>query len=184
MPYKNKEDTKKHGHDYYLKNKERLNNLNKKWMQNNPKQRDEIYARYRKTEKCRKKNRDWAKRNRLKMQEYFVKRYHNDYKFNIAIKLRRRIWMALKKRKTSKSSTIIKLLGCNYEEYKNHIESQFKDGMSWNEVEKSNIHIDHIIPCSKFDLTKEEEQKKCFHYTNLQPLWAKENLSKAAKVEQ
>jgi hypothetical protein len=55
--------------------------------------------------------------------------------------------------------------------------------MNWNKFNKGEIHIDHIIPCSSFDLTKSEEQRKCFHYTNTQPLWAKENLSKGAKLE-
>ncbi len=44
-------------------------------------------------------------------------------------------------------------------------------------------HIDHRVPCAKFDLTKKEEQEKCFHYTNLQPLWAKDNLTKGSKYD-
>jgi len=54
--------------------------------------------------------------------------------------------------------------------------------MSWDNHGFKGWHIDHIIPCSAFDLTKVEEQKKCFHYTNLQPLWAKDNLSKGDKL--
>ena len=50
--------------------------------------------------------------------------------------------------------------------------------MTWK-----NIHIDHIIPCKKFDFSKKEDQKKCFHYTNLQPLFAKDNLKKGAKLD-
>ena len=61
-----------------------------------------------------------------------------------------------------------------------HLESTFKIGMSWDK--RSLMHVDHINPCSNFDLTKSEEQDKCFHYTNLQMLWAKENLSKSDKV--
>jgi hypothetical protein len=53
----------------------------------------------------------------------------------------------------------------------------------YKEFNKGEIHIDHIRPCSSFDLTKPKEQVKCFHYTNTQPLWAKENLSKGAKLE-
>jgi len=61
-----------------------------------------------------------------------------------------------------------------------HLESQFKEGMTWDNYGRgtNNWSIDHIIPCSNFDLTKIEEQQKCFHYTNLQPLWTTENSSK------
>ena len=54
--------------------------------------------------------------------------------------------------------------------------------MTWDKVGKE-IHIDHIKPCAKFDLTKKEEQEKCFHYTNLQPLWACDNLMKGSKYD-
>ena len=52
--------------------------------------------------------------------------------------------------------------------------------MNWNNIGK--WHIDHIKPCKSFDLTKSDEQKKCFHYTNLQPLWALDNIKKGAKI--
>jgi len=61
-----------------------------------------------------------------------------------------------------------------------HIEKQFKPGMNWENYSLYGWHIDHIRPCASFDLTKEEEIQKCFHYSNLQPLWAEENLKKAA----
>jgi hypothetical protein len=51
--------------------------------------------------------------------------------------------------------------------------------MNWEN--QGEWHIDHILPCASFDLTKEEEQRKCFHYTNLQPLWAKDNMIKGSK---
>ena len=54
--------------------------------------------------------------------------------------------------------------------------------MSWEN--HGTWHIDHRVPCAKFDLTKKEEQEKCFHYTNLQPLWAKDNLSKGNKYDE
>ena len=54
--------------------------------------------------------------------------------------------------------------------------------MSWSAYLENLIHIDHIIPCSSFDLTKEEEQRKCFHYSNLQPLWARDNIIKGNKI--
>ncbi len=63
-----------------------------------------------------------------------------------------------------------------------HLEKQFKEGMTWENHGLYGWHIDHIIPCASFDLTDLEQQKKCFHYTNLQPLWAKENLIKGVKI--
>lgn len=73
----------------------------------------------------------------------------------------------------------MELTGCELNVLKEFLESKFKQGMSWEN--HGEWHIDHIKPCCKFDLEDEEEQKKCFHYTNLQPLWAKENLSKGGK---
>jgi len=63
------------------------------------------------------------------------------------------------------------LLGCEIQFFKEYLESKFKIGMSWENYGKI-WHVDHIIPCKKFDLQNPEQQKKCFHYTNLQPLWA------------
>jgi hypothetical protein len=74
------------------------------------------------------------------------------------------------------------LLGCNISEAKEHLEKQFKEGMIWENHGTHGWHIDHIIPCASFDLTYPEQQKKCFHYTNLQPLWAKENMSKGSNI--
>ncbi len=79
-----------------------------------------------------------------------------------------------------KKNITYELLGCSKEEFINYFKSKFTKGMTWEKVGPE-IHIDHIIPICKFDLTKEEEQKKCFHYTNLQPLWAIDNLKKGGK---
>lgn len=78
-----------------------------------------------------------------------------------------------------KSASAIKLVGCDMGTFKKHIESQFVDGMCWERL--GEIHLDHIKPCARFDLTDAEEQKKCFHFTNIQPLWALDNLRKHAK---
>ena len=64
------------------------------------------------------------------------------------------------------------------------MESKFTEGMSWENQGKNGWHIDHKKPCSKFDLSKPEEQKKCFHFTNLQPLWWEDNLKKSDKYEE
>jgi len=74
----------------------------------------------------------------------------------------------------------MELLGCNIEFVKKYLESKFDKEMSWDNYGK--WHIDHIKPVASFDLTKLDEQKKCFHYTNIQPLWAKENREKSDSI--
>ena len=88
--------------------------------------------------------------------------------------------MAIKKQATVKAYKTMELIGCTVEFLRQHLERQFHEGMSWNNHGK--WHIDHIQPCSSFDLTKREEQLMCFHYSNLQPLWAEDNLAKGAKI--
>lgn len=104
-------------------------------------------------------------------------RYHTDLNFKVKHNLRSRIWNVLTGKSKNKSTEI--LLGCTIDELRVHIESQFKDNMSWENYGK--WHIDHIRPCASFDLSDPEQQALCFHYTNLQPLWAKDNLSKRNK---
>lgn len=72
------------------------------------------------------------------------------------------------------------LLGCSIEFFRAYIESLWTEGMSWENHTNRGWHLDHIIPCAFFDLTNEEEQKRCFHYTNYQPLWWKPNISKGS----
>jgi hypothetical protein len=80
-----------------------------------------------------------------------------------------------------KSSRTLELLGCPIEALRAWFSYQFEEGMNWDNYGMHGWHMDHIKPCAAFDLTDLEEQKKCFHWTNLQPLWAKDNLSKGAK---
>lgn len=80
-----------------------------------------------------------------------------------------------------KSSSTFDLVGCTVPELITHIESQFEAGMGWENREQ--WHIDHIRPCASFDLTDPEQQKECFHYNNLQPLWAEENIRKSDNWE-
>lgn len=78
----------------------------------------------------------------------------------------------------SKKSLTHEILGCSYSEFKTHIESQFIDGMSWDN--RSEWHIDHKIPVSS--AKTEEELIALNHYSNLQPLWALDNMKKGAKM--
>jgi len=86
--------------------------------------------------------------------------------------------MLLKKNKISKTT---ELLGCSLEYFKNYLESQFTPEMNWDNY-ASYWEVDHIIPCSSFNLTNIDQQKQCFHYTNTQPLSKKENRTKSNKI--
>jgi hypothetical protein len=97
-----------------------------------------------------------------------------DLNFRVSGNLRSRIRIALKG--IYKSSTTKKLIGCSIDKLKKYLESKFKLGMNWSNYGK--WHVDHIKPCISFDLSKKSEQRKCFHYKNLQPLWAEDNLKK------
>jgi hypothetical protein len=105
--------------------------------------------------------------------------YKNNLNYVIKQRLRHRMWTVLKG--NPKAGHTLELLGCSIQQFKSHLALRFQVGMTWENYGKYGWHIDHIRPCSSFDLSQPEEQRKCFHYTNLQPLWAKDNLSKKDK---
>jgi hypothetical protein len=120
--------------------------------------------------------------------KYIKWRLKTDINFRICNNLRVKIHHAMKN--LSKSAHTKELLGCSIEELKTHLASKFTKRMSWdnygtgyNGKGMEQWHIDHIRPCASFDLSKASEQKKCFNYTNLQPLWAKDNLEKSDKYD-
>lgn len=120
-----------------------------------------------------------AQARRIRMRRTYQDR-KKDLAFVLRERLRLRILAAIKREPTAKKAAKTEsLVGCTVEFLRGHIESLFVDGMNWEN--RHLWHIDHIKPCSKFDLTQEEEQRKCFHYTNLQPLWAKDNILKSNK---
>lgn len=106
-------------------------------------------------------------------------RYSTDLNYKITCNLRSRLHVALKRNKKHKNT--MDLLGCSIDEFIKHIELKFDHNMCWNDVMTGKIHIDHIRPCSSFDLTNKSQQEICFHYSNLQPLWAKDNFKKSSK---
>ena len=99
--------------------------------------------------------------------------------FSLKLKLNCRLHKVLKRKNFKKKYKFSNILGCSLEEFKLYFESKFTEGMSW-ELMGREIHIDHIIPCAS--AKTEEEMIKLFHYTNLQPLWAKDNMSKSDKI--
>jgi hypothetical protein len=110
---------------------------------------------------------------------YNKKRYNTDPYYKVAISMRTRILKLLKQKNADKCNNFHTYLGCDKEKFTSYFQAKFKEGMTWENHGK--WHIDHIKPCALFNLINIEEQKKCFHYTNLQPLWASENLSKGCK---
>lgn len=156
-------------------NKEHLNAYSrvkiKEWRIKNP-EKDKLAR-----QKYKKDNKERIKKY---LNVYIKRRMKIDESFKLSYNIRTRIRRALKK--DFKKSKTIDLLGCSIEFLKVYLENKFKEGMSWENYGRYGWHIDHIKPCSKFDLTQESEQKKCFNYTNLQPLWAVDNLKKYNKM--
>ena len=148
-------------------NREIYLNCNKKYYLNNREQKIEQSKKY-------------QRENRKKRNKYRKNRRDKDVQFRIIGNLRSRIRSALYN--TKKNRHTMELLGCSIEELKIHLEMRFTKGMSWDNYGFYGWHIDHIIPCASFDLTDPEQQKKCFHYTNLQPLWAEDNYKKRDKI--
>jgi len=128
---------------------------------------------YRKNPENKQKIRDCQNRWRAKQRK-------ENPQYKLAHNLRRRCLSALKGR--YKFNTTFKLVGCSVEQLRRHIESLWSEGMSWDNYGIGGWHIDHIKPVSSFNLENEEQQKSAFHYTNLQPLWERENLIKGSKV--
>ena len=131
----------------------------KLWLENNP----SLKSKYRNADNRKKR----------------VK-YKRDPYYKLVISLRSRVRIAVKSQKTTKAAKAEKLVGCSIKYLRNHLEKLFKPGMNW--TNHGDWHIDHIYPCSKFDLSDPEQQKICFNFKNLQPLWAEENIKKSNKI--
>ena len=115
-------------------------------------------------------------KNTREKREY----YQNNIQARIAKNLRARLYMAVRKQGGKKAATTMELVGTDWSTFSVWIQNKFQEGMTWNNY--GLWHIDHIKPCARFDLTQPEQQKACFHYTNLQPLWETENIKKGAKI--
>lgn len=141
---------------------------------------------YRETMRQRERNRRKQKSYREKDRANRQHRRKHDPHFRIRGLLYSRLGVVLKG--YTKADRTLRLLGCTTAHLKTHLESLWLPGMTWENHGAYRLghtmtwHVDHIIPCAAFDLTKPEEQRKCFHWTNLQPLWASDNMAKRAFV--
>jgi hypothetical protein len=201
--FNNKEKIKERAKQYRLNNKEKVHKKIKQYRLINREKINEQAKQYRfinreriikwkkqyrlnNKEKLKQKAKQYYIDNKEELREkrkhYGKVRYHEDIKYRISRILRKRVYSVIKGQNTSKISKTKDLIGCDWNTFKPYFESKFREGMTWENHGRKGWHIDHIIPCASFDLTDPEQQKKCFHYTNLQPLWWYENLSKGDKI--
>lgn len=202
----NKEKLKRYYKEYKEKNKDVLRDKDRKYREKNREKVLAILKNYREknknyfksySEKYRKKNKEKISKNKKQYKEkhkekhkekirekarlYARNRRKYDLNYRILGTCRARINGALRK---NKSARTIELLGCTIEEYRIYLESKFQKNMSWENYGLKGWHIDHIKPCASFDLMEPEQQRKCFHFTNTQPLWAIDNILKGNKIEE
>ena len=188
MAFKDLETRRQYETKYRKKNRDKINARFRKWYKNNPEHQKKVKE-YREKNKEKllkyfeeyRKKPGYKKKFNLYMKNYMNNKLKTDPDFKLKMQLRHRIYLALKVKGISKSKRTMKLLGCTVEELWKHLESKFQPGMTKENYGK--WHVDHIKPCASFDLTDPKQQFICFHYTNLQPLWAKDNIRKGAKYE-
>ena len=183
----NNERSKKYRKENYEKTLESVRN----WTKKNPKWVYERQKRYRNNnpEKIRQMHKDFLKKNPEKIKQYREnykprkrqqrkERGENDLIYNLINRMRGRFRKYLKTLNITKKNSTFEIVGCTPQQLKEHLERQFISGMTWEN--RNEWHIDHIIPLSSAK-TEEELYKLC-HYTNLQPLWAEDNIKKSDKI--
>lgn len=196
---KNKEKLNKYHREWCNNNLERVKQYEKKLTKSRKKDRKkkkniryntrykEQYKLYyvKNGEKIRERKRLWRIRNKERENKnqkvYHKKRMKSDVGYRIKYYLHKRFREAINK--NQKKGIVINLLGCSIIEFKEYLQSMFTYGMNWNNYGVNGWHIDHIIPCAVFDLSKKEAQEFCFHCSNLQPMWGDENMKKNSKVD-
>jgi hypothetical protein len=166
------ENGRKYRENNYEKVKKIVRRSMRKWREANP-------------EKSKQSSAKFFRTNPNYRREYEKNRSKNDLNFKIKKNLRSRLRSAILK--NQKSGSAIRDLGCSIEELKTYLEQRFyphsktRKRMTWRNYGKNGWHIDHVKPLVSFDLTKREQFLEACHYTNLQPLWAKDNLRKGAR---
>lgn len=187
MPYTDPLIRKRYLAEYKKRNREKIRELNKKSYYKCRKpllpkpteeekrakikgQNDRYRARHKEKIKLRKQK--YYQKNKETINKKAVLKRQTDIQFKLAHYLRVRLSRSVK------SGSAIRDLGCSISELKSHLEAQFQEGMTWENYGITGWHIDHIKPLCNFNLENREEFLKACHYSNLQPLWATENLSK------
>jgi hypothetical protein len=154
---------------YKSRNKEKISEYNKEYKKNH-------------AEEISMYNKKYNVDNRVAIQKrhtpYLAKKRKTDPQYALSVCLRNRMNKLLK---NIESENTLILLGCSLEFYKKWLEFQFKADMTFENHGKI-WHIDHVIPCKRFDLLDENERHKCFNWANMQPLYAKHNMSKKDRI--
>lgn len=136
------------------------------------------------TERERERRRLSAKKHLAKTRIATRRKYHTDIRTRIRLVLRCRMKHAFRAQAARRSTSVLLYLGCTVTEARAHLEKLFSPGMTWDNYGYRGWHIDHIIPLASFDLMDEQQRHKAFHYTNLQPLWARDNHVKGRRLLQ
>ena len=175
----NKEKTKK----YYSDNREKILCNHRRYYKKNAKAMNTRMQKYYRDnrEKVLQQCKKYRERPDVKTRKNtrHVERRRTEPNYKLITNMRSRLWEAMKGK--SKSTSTMKLVGCTIEFLKQYLENQFVDGMTWDNYGPV-WHCEHMLPCESFDFTDPEQQRRCFHYTNLQPMFAPENISKGAKI--
>ncbi len=153
--------------EYYQENREQLLEKSNNYYEEHKEERAEYYQ-------------GNKQRINKRVAQYIKERKQKDINFKLACSLRDRIHDAILRH--SKTGSAVKDLGCSIKEFKKYIEALFQADMTWENYGLYGWHLDHIIPLASFNLSDREQFLKACHYTNYQPLWAKDNLSKGSKI--
>lgn len=181
---KKRYDTKKHEKEF----KQKRIDYGRQYKKENRESIREKHREYKKTPRARQLAKEYRKTHpstpeqRKVRREQRKQRLEENPHLKIAKSIRCRIRKVLKGK--SKSAKTLKLLGCDFEFFKLHLESYFTEGMSWDNYGKGEGKwcIDHIVPCNLYDLNITEHQENCFHFSNQQPLWWIENNEKGDRL--
>ena len=176
-----------HNAAFYAANPGKSTEYSQRWQARNPdkvKATESRRVRHR-TDEVRARELAYRERTRDQRRAYRrqwqANRMTADSSFRLRSNLASLINTAIRKQFGVKANRTHELIGCTIAELRQHLEAQFTDGMSWDNYGRNGWHIDHVRPCASFDLSDPEQQRQCFHYSNLQPLWAAENIRKGAK---
>jgi hypothetical protein len=201
--YRCKQCAKEHRIKYQQENKDKINQNKKRYYEQTildrrqrrreetaearekAKQERRLAAIQRKEERRAIQNeraKEWARNNRGKVNARTRAYGIINPNAKLAQRLRTLMLVSLKRRSAEKTQSTFQLTGCSINELRLHLESMFQPGMNWANHSRNGWHIDHIKPCASFDLSDPKQQQECFHYSNLRPLWAEDNIRKSNKL--